>query len=64
MEYSITYEAEYSVVAAGNTTTWLDIDIQLVDLATNTIAIVKTLPPPNGTQDALCTANGTAGHDG
>lgn len=59
----VTYEAECAVAAAaGNTTTWLDIDIQLVDLATNTV--VRTLPPSNGTADALCTSNGTAGADG
>jgi hypothetical protein len=53
--YVITYTAECAVsAAAGNTVTWLNLDI-IVD--------GTALEPTVGTSDAFCTSNGTAGAD-
>ena len=52
----LTYSAECAVgAAAGNTLTWLELDILLNGVA---------LPPTAGTFDAFCTSNGTADSDG
>ncbi len=62
-KHMITYTAECTVGAAsGNTTTWLDIDVELIaDVAVGT---VQVLSPTTGTADAFCTSDGTAGSDG
>ena len=61
---AVTYTAECAVgAAAGNTFTWMDIDIELVRVSNGAITV---LPPSNapGGQDALCTADGFAGTSG
>ena len=56
------FSAECAAVApAGNTSAWLDVDIQMLDALGN---LVMTLPPTIGSADAFCSANGTAGTDG
>lgn len=59
---TVQYTAECAVgAAAGNTVTWLNIDIEVRNVATGAVIV---LSPTNQTQDALCTANGTVGADG
>lgn len=59
---TVQYTAECAVgAAAGNTTTWLNIDIEVRNVVTGAVIV---LSPTNQTFDALCTANGTAGADG
>lgn len=59
---TVQYTAECAVSApAGNTSTWLNVAIELRNVVTNAVI---TLSPTNQTQDALCTANGTVGADG
>ncbi|MGH2362974.1 MAG: hypothetical protein ACRDGM_20795 [bacterium] len=59
----VTYTAECAVgAAAGNTTTWLNIDMQLRNVVTG--AFINLPPSTPNTADALCTANGTAATDG
>lgn len=59
----VTFSAECAVDApAGNTTAWLDVDLELLDAVTN--AVVLTLTPSVGNMDALCSSNGTAANDG
>lgn len=53
----VTYTAECGVFAFTSTSTWLDIDIELINHATG--ALVTVLPPSAGSGDALCTSNGT-----
>jgi hypothetical protein len=61
-DLTVTYTAECAVsAAAGSTSTWLTINIELVDIATN---VVTALAPSSGTDDAFCTSNGTAEADG
>jgi hypothetical protein len=61
-DFTVTYTAECAVAAAaGNTTTWLNVSIELVNVVTNEVV---TLTPTTGTSEALCTSNGTAGADG
>jgi len=57
--FVVTYTAECGVIAGTSTGTWLDIDIELVNVATGAIT---ALPPTNGTADALCTSNGTSAY--
>jgi hypothetical protein len=55
-KHVITYSAECAVGApAGNTITWVTVDIYLDGVA---------LPPTAGAWDAFCAANGTAETDG
>lgn len=59
----VTYGAECAVsAAAGNTETWVNIDMVLVNQATS--AIITLPPSTNNTEDALCTSNGFAGLSG
>lgn len=59
---TVQYTAECAVGAPlGNYTTYLNIDIELVDYNTGTVI---GLPPTNQTNDAFCTANGTGAVDG
>lgn len=57
--FIVSYTAECAVnAAAGNTTTWIDLDI----VAVNTATLAEfTLPPTVGSADAFCSSNGTAG---
>ncbi|MES2354603.1 MAG: hypothetical protein V4568_09420 [Pseudomonadota bacterium] len=57
--FLVLYTAECSVDAA-NQGTWLDLDIQAVNVATGAVTV---LAPTVGTSDAFCTSNGTAGQD-
>ncbi len=57
--FVVTYTAECGVVAGTSTGTWLDVDIELVNVATG---VITPLPPTNGTADALCTSNGTTAY--
>jgi hypothetical protein len=60
--FVVTFSAECAVdAAAGNSSAWTDIDIQLVNAAG---AVVATLLPTSGSADAFCTSNGTVGFDG
>lgn len=55
---TVTYTAECAVGApAGNTTTWLNVDLELVNVATHAVI---GLAPTNQINDALCTADGFA----
>lgn len=59
---TVEYTAECAVgAAAGNTFTWLNIDIEVLNVATGAVIV---LSPTNQTSDALCTANGTERADG
>jgi hypothetical protein len=59
---TVQYTAECAVGApAGNTATWLNIDLELRNVATGAVI---GLSPTNQTQDAFCTANGVAGIEG
>ncbi|WP_298235438.1 hypothetical protein [uncultured Azohydromonas sp.] len=60
--FIVSYSAECSNDAPG-TTSWVTLEIRAVNVNTGA---VKVLPPTNtaGGQDAFCTSNGTAGHDG
>lgn len=59
---TVQYTAECAVsAAAGNTTTWLNIDLELRNTVTGAVTV---LSPTAGIGDALCTSNGTAGADG
>lgn len=61
--FTITYSAECAVsAAAGNHSTWLNIDIELIPDAA--APVVQVLDPTAGIADAFCTSNGTAGSDG
>jgi hypothetical protein len=56
------FTAECAVgAAAGNTGTWLNVDIEVRNVTTG---VVTVLPPTVGTNDGFCSANGTAGADG
>jgi hypothetical protein len=60
--FIVSYTAECAVAAAaGNTSTWLDLDVRAVNLATGAVFV---LPPTVGGADAFCTSNGTAADDG
>ncbi|HEU5134944.1 MAG TPA: hypothetical protein VFU13_07355 [Steroidobacteraceae bacterium] len=60
--FVVTFSAECAVdAAAGSTSAWTDIDIQLLNAAG---AVVSTLSPTSGSADAFCTSNGTVGFDG
>lgn len=56
----VSYTAECAVSGPG-TTRWLDLNIVARNVTTNA---VQVLPPTAGTQDALCTSNGTPTADG
>ena len=59
----VTYTAECAVLAAaGNVTTWLNIDMQLRNVVTG--ALINLPPSSPNTSDAFCTANGVAGSNG
>lgn len=60
--FIVSYTAECAVAAAaGNTTTWMDLNVVAINIATGA---VFTLAPTVGTLDAFCTSNGTVGNDG
>jgi hypothetical protein len=60
--FLVLYTAECAVsAAAGNSSTWLDVDIRAVNIATG---VVTVLPPTVGVADAFCTSNGTVAFDG
>lgn len=60
--FIVTFAAECAVDApAGNTIAWTDVDIVVLRPNDTTAA---TLAPTNGSGDAFCAANGTAGFDG
>lgn len=60
--FIVSYNAECAVAAAaGNASTWMDVDVQAVNAATGAIF---TLTPTAGGLDAMCTSNGTAANDG
>jgi hypothetical protein len=60
--FVVTFSAECAVNApAGNTTTYTDIDIEVLNAAG---VLVQVLTPTVFNSDAFCTANGTAGFDG
>lgn len=59
---TVQYTAECSVgAAAGNFTTWLNIDLELVNIGTG---LVIVLPPTVGSADSFCSSNGSLGLDG
>ncbi len=60
--FIVSYTAECAVAAAaGNTSTWVDLTIRVVNVGTGAITV---LPPTVGGADAFCTSNGTAADDG
>lgn len=60
--FIVHFTGECAVQApAGNTSAWLDIDLQVLNAAG---ALVATLTPTQGSGDAFCSANGSAGMDG
>ena len=60
--FIVSYNAECAVAAAaGNSSTWMDVDVRAVNIATGA---VFTLTPTAGGLDAFCTSNGTAANDG
>jgi hypothetical protein len=60
--FVVIFSSECAVdAAAGNTAAYTDVDIVVLDPFG---ALVATLPPTAGNQDAFCAANGTAGFDG
>lgn len=60
--FIVSYNAECAVAAAaGNASTWMDVDVRAVNIATGA---VFTLTPTAGGLDAFCTSNGTVGNDG
>ena len=60
--FVVTYSAECAVVAAANNSSaYIDIDIVVLNPAG---AVVYTLVPTVGANDAFCSANGTAALDG
>jgi len=60
--FIVSYNAECAVAAAaGNTSTWMDIDVRAINAVTGA---VFTLTPTAGGLDAFCTSNGTAANDG
>lgn len=60
--FVVTFSAECAVIApAGNHSAWTDVDVVVLDGGG---AIVQTLSPTIGNQDAFCTANGTPVFDG
>lgn len=60
--FLVNFTSECAVNApAGNSSAWSDVDIVVLNAAG---AVVSTLAPTVGNQDAFCSANGTAGFDG
>jgi hypothetical protein len=60
--FVVTFSAECAVAApSGNYYAATDVDIVVLNAAGT---VVQTLAPTFGSQDAFCTANGTAGWDG
>ena len=60
--FIVSYTAECAVAAAaGNASTWLDLDVRAVNVGTGAVFV---LSPTVGALDAFCTSNGTAASDG
>ena len=61
--FMVLYTAECTVynTAAGNSSVWLDLDVEAVNVITG---VITRLPPTVGVSDAFCTSNGTAAGDG
>lgn len=59
--FQVLYTAECSVYATASLATWMNIDIELVNVGTGAVTV---LAPTIGASDALCTGNGSAADDG